>query len=109
VLLLAGIQATQVIASAGLAELGFFEFEDPRFERSRVLDHVRAINAWYAEDEPVTLTPEYVSAVLSHAGDPGSEYWDLMRNETIPAEALLASRMQVMTLATVGQLSPTAN
>jgi hypothetical protein len=32
-----------------------------------------------------------------------------MRNETIPAEALLASRMQFMTLATVGQLSPTAN
>ena len=64
-LLLAGIQATQVIASAGLAELGFFELEDPRFEPSRVLDHVPAINAWYAEDEPVTLTPEYASAVLS--------------------------------------------
>jgi hypothetical protein len=32
-----------------------------------------------------------------------------MKNETIPAESLLSSRMQVMTLAAVGQLSATAN
>jgi hypothetical protein len=32
-----------------------------------------------------------------------------MKNETIPAESLLSSRMQVMTLAAVGQLGATAN
>jgi hypothetical protein len=32
-----------------------------------------------------------------------------MKNETIPAESLLSSRMQIMTLSTVGQLSATAN
>ena len=32
-----------------------------------------------------------------------------MRNETIPAESLVSSRMQVMTLAVIGRLSPTAN
>jgi predicted unusual protein kinase regulating ubiquinone biosynthesis (AarF/ABC1/UbiB family) len=94
---------------AGLASLGFFELDDPRFDPARVLEHVRAINAWYADDEPVTLNPRYVSLLLAHAGDPRSKYWDLMKNETIPAESLLASRMQVMTLAAVGQLSPTAN
>jgi predicted unusual protein kinase regulating ubiquinone biosynthesis (AarF/ABC1/UbiB family) len=96
-------------AHAGLAALGFFERDDPRFVPAHVLEHVRAINAWYAEDEPVTLSPQYVSALLAHAGDPRSEYWDLMRHETIPAESLLSSRMQVMTLAAVGQLNPTAN
>ena len=94
---------------AGLAALGFFEPDDPRFDRALVLEHVRAINAWYADDKLVTLNPQYVSALLAHAGDPRSKYWDLMKNETIPAESLLSSRMQVMTLAAVGQLSATAN
>ena len=94
---------------AGLAALGFFEPDDPRFDRERVLDHVRALNAWYANDEPVRLTPEYVSALLADAGDPRSEYWDLMKNETMPPDALFASRMQAMTLAAVCQLSATAN
>jgi predicted unusual protein kinase regulating ubiquinone biosynthesis (AarF/ABC1/UbiB family) len=94
---------------AGLAALGFFERDDPRFDPARVLEQVRAINAWYTNDEPVTLTPQYVSDLLAHAGDPRSEYWDLMKNETIPAESVFASRMQAMTLSTVGQLRATAN
>jgi hypothetical protein len=94
---------------AGLAALGFFERDDPRFDPARVLDQVRAINAWYTSDEPVTLTSPYVSALLAHAGDPRSEYWELMRNETIPPESVFASRMQAMTLGTVGQLGATAN
>jgi predicted unusual protein kinase regulating ubiquinone biosynthesis (AarF/ABC1/UbiB family) len=94
---------------AGLAALGFFELDDSRFEPARVLEHVRAINAWYADDEPVMLSPQYVSSLLAHAGDPRSKYWDLMKNETIPAESLLASRMQVMMLAALGQLNATAN
>jgi predicted unusual protein kinase regulating ubiquinone biosynthesis (AarF/ABC1/UbiB family) len=96
-------------AHAGLAALGFFDSDDPRFDSARVLEHVRAVNAWYAEDEPVTLSSEYVSALLAHAGDPRSKYWELMKNETIPAESLLSSRMQVMTLAALGQLGATAN
>jgi predicted unusual protein kinase regulating ubiquinone biosynthesis (AarF/ABC1/UbiB family) len=94
---------------AGLAALGFFGLDDPRFDPALVLEHVRAINAWYAEDKPVTLSPQYVSALLAHAGDPRSKYWNLMKNETIPAESLLSSRMQVMTLAAIGQLGATAN
>jgi predicted unusual protein kinase regulating ubiquinone biosynthesis (AarF/ABC1/UbiB family) len=94
---------------AGLAALGFFERHDPRFGPARVLEQVRAINAWYTNDEPVTLTPNYVSALLAHAGDPRSEYWDLIKNETIPPESIFASRMQAMTLGTVGQLKATAN
>src|SRR6202008_1058945 len=36
---------------AGLASLGFFAPNDPRFDPARVLAHVRALNAWYAHDE----------------------------------------------------------
>jgi predicted unusual protein kinase regulating ubiquinone biosynthesis (AarF/ABC1/UbiB family) len=94
---------------SGLAALGFFDASDPRFEPEWVLEHVRALNAWYAVDEPVTLTRQYVSRMMVDAGDPRSEYWELMRHETMPADSLFSNRMQGMTLAVVGQLEATAN
>jgi predicted unusual protein kinase regulating ubiquinone biosynthesis (AarF/ABC1/UbiB family) len=108
-LLRAALEHDAAGVHAGFAALGFFEPDDPRFDPARVLGQVRAINAWYTNDEPVNLTPQYVSALLAHAGDPRSEYWDLMKNETIPPESVFASRMQAMTLGTVGQLRATAN
>jgi predicted unusual protein kinase regulating ubiquinone biosynthesis (AarF/ABC1/UbiB family) len=94
---------------AGLARLGFFDLGHQGIDPSRLLAHVRALNAWYADDRPITLTPGYVSRLLRDAGDPRSEYWDLMRNETIPADLLFSNRMQGMTLAVIGQLRTTAN
>ena len=94
---------------AGLAELGFYDRDDPRFPPARVLAHVRALNAWYAVDEPVTLTRERISRLMVDAADPRSEYWDLMRHETVPANSLFSNRMQGMTLAVLGQLEATAN
>jgi hypothetical protein len=105
----AGLEGDAARVRDGLAALGFFDPADPRIDPDRLLAHVRALNAWYADDEPVTLTPEYVSRLLRDAGDPRSEYWDLMRNETIPADSLFSNRMQGMTLAVLGQLSATAN
>jgi predicted unusual protein kinase regulating ubiquinone biosynthesis (AarF/ABC1/UbiB family) len=105
----AGLEHDADAAHDGLAALGFFDLSDSRFDRKRVLDHVRALNAWYETDAPVTLTPEYVSALLVDAGDPRSDYWDLMKDETLPPDSLFASRMQGMTLATLGELRPTAN
>ena len=105
----AGLDSDAAGVHAGLATLGFFDPGDQRIDPSRLLAHVRALNAWYADDEPVTLTPEYVSRVLRDAGDPRSEYWDLMRNETIPPDSLFSNRMQGMTLAVIGQLRATAN
>ena len=105
----AGLDGDAASVHAGLAALGFFDPGDPRIDPARLLAHVRALNAWYAADEPITLTPEYVSRLLRDAGDPRSEYWDLMRNETIPADSLFSNRMQGMTLAMIGQLNATAN
>jgi hypothetical protein len=94
---------------AGLAALGFFAADDPRFDPAHVLAHARALNVWYASDERVMLTPAYVSSLLLDWGDPRSEYWDVMKNGTMPADSLFASRMQSMTLGIVGQLRTTAN
>jgi predicted unusual protein kinase regulating ubiquinone biosynthesis (AarF/ABC1/UbiB family) len=105
----AGLEHDAASVHAGLAALGFFDPGDPRIDPARLLAHVRALNAWYADDGPVTLTPGYVSRLLLDAGDPRSQYWDLMRNETIPADSLFSNRMQGMTLAAIGQLRATAN
>jgi predicted unusual protein kinase regulating ubiquinone biosynthesis (AarF/ABC1/UbiB family) len=105
----AGLDRDARSVHAGLATLGFFDPADRRIDPDRLLAHVRALNAWYADDELVTLTPQYVSRLLRDAGDPRSEYWDLMRNETIPADSLFSNRMQGMTLAVIGQLRATAN
>ena len=105
----AGLEGDAVGAHAGLASLGFFEQADPHFDPERVLAHVRALNAWYADDVPFTITSRYVSKLMVDAGDPRSDYWDLMRNETVPADSLFSNRMQGMTLAVIGQLNATAN
>jgi len=105
----AGLDGDAARVHAGLAALGFFDTADPRVDADRLLEHVRALNRWYADDEPITLSPDYVSQLILHAGDPRSEYWDLMRHETLPADSLLSNRMQGMTLAVIGQLRTTAN
>ena len=94
---------------AGLAALGFYDVNDPRFAPARVLAHVRALNAWYATDQPVTLTRALVSRLMVDAADPRSEYWELVRHETMPADSLFSNRMQGMTLAALGQFEATAN
>jgi predicted unusual protein kinase regulating ubiquinone biosynthesis (AarF/ABC1/UbiB family) len=105
----AALESDAAKVRADLAALGFFDPGDARFENARLLAHVRALNTWYASDEPVTLTPAYVSRLMVNAGDPRSEYWDLMRNETMPADSLFSNRMQAMTLAALGELEATAN
>jgi predicted unusual protein kinase regulating ubiquinone biosynthesis (AarF/ABC1/UbiB family) len=105
----AALDADAARVHSGLATLGFFAQEDLRFDPARVLAHVRALNRWYASDEPFTITPRFVSTLMVDAGDPRSEYWELMRNETVPADSLFANRMQAMTLAVLGQLNTTAN
>jgi predicted unusual protein kinase regulating ubiquinone biosynthesis (AarF/ABC1/UbiB family) len=93
----------------GFAALGFFAEGDPRFDPARLLAHVHALNGWYAEDADFTITPEYVSRLMVDAGDPRSEYWDLMKNETLPPDSLFSHRMEGMTLGVLGQLQATAN
>jgi predicted unusual protein kinase regulating ubiquinone biosynthesis (AarF/ABC1/UbiB family) len=108
-LLQAALEMDAARVHACLAALGFFDARDARFAPARVLAQVRALNSWYASNEPVTLTPAYVSRLMVDAADPRSEYWELTRNETVPADSLFANRMHGMTLAALGQLEATAN
>ena len=50
-----------------------------------------------------------VAQVLIDFGDPRSEFWELMKHGTMPAQAILARRMEGLTLGVLGQLGATAN
>ena len=94
---------------AQLAGMGFFDAGDPLVPPEAVLEHFHAVTDWYTIDREVTLDRELVGQVLVDLGDPRSGYWELMKRQTMPPDALLARRMEALTLGVLGQLGATAN
>src|SRR3954471_3037499 len=92
-----------------LADLGFYDRDRVQIEAARLLEHVQLLQGWYSHDGEFQLTREYVSELMLQAGDPRSDYWDQMREGTIPADALFARRMEGLTLGVLAQLGATAN
>jgi predicted unusual protein kinase regulating ubiquinone biosynthesis (AarF/ABC1/UbiB family) len=105
----AGLEGDAERLHAVLASMGFFAADDPEVPADRLLEHVQALQGWYLEDAPFRLTREYIARLMIDAGDPRSEYWDLMRRQTMPPDALLGRRMEGLTLGVLGQLEACAN
>ena len=104
-----GMEADAEGLRARLAAMGFFDPEDEQVSAEGVLAHFRDLTRWYIEDREVTIDKRYASEVLIDFGDPRSEHWELMKRETMPPQAMLARRMEALTLAVLGQLEATAN
>ena len=94
---------------AQLGKMGFFDPGDEAVTPEAVLAHLRDVTRWYVEDGERTIDRELVSQVLIDFGDPRSEHWELMKRETMPPQAMLARRMEALTLGVLGQLGATAN
>jgi predicted unusual protein kinase regulating ubiquinone biosynthesis (AarF/ABC1/UbiB family) len=92
-----------------LGSMGFFDPEDEQIAPAAVFEHLRDVTRWYIEDRELTVDRELVSQVLIDFGDPRSRHWQLMRRETMPPQAMLARRMEALTLGVLGQLGATAN
>jgi predicted unusual protein kinase regulating ubiquinone biosynthesis (AarF/ABC1/UbiB family) len=92
-----------------LAAMGFFDPDDPELPPDAVLAHFRDVTHWYIDDGERTLDKRYAAQVLVDFGDPRSEHWAIMRRETVPPQAMLARRMEALTLGVLGQLEATAN
>ena len=105
----AGMERDAEALHAALAEMGFFDADNPALAPTAVLDQFRAATAWYIDDRPLTIDREVVSEVLIAASDPRSDHWELMRHQTLPAEALLARRMEGLVLGVLAALGATAN
>ena len=74
-----------------------------------MLDHLRDVTRWYVDDEEVTIDREVVAQVLIDFGDPRSAHWELMKRETMPPQAMLARRMEALTLGRARAAEATAN
>jgi predicted unusual protein kinase regulating ubiquinone biosynthesis (AarF/ABC1/UbiB family) len=92
-----------------LGAMGFYDPADETITPEAVFDHFHDVTRWYIEDREVTVDRELVSQVLIDFGDPRSRHWQLMRRETMPPQAMLARRMEALTLGVLGQLGATAN
>jgi predicted unusual protein kinase regulating ubiquinone biosynthesis (AarF/ABC1/UbiB family) len=104
-----GMEGDAAGLHAQLASMGFFDLEDDGVDPEAVLAHFRDVTSWYVEDREVTIDRSVVSQVLIDFGDPRSPHWELMKRETMPPGAMLARRMEALTLGVLGKLGATAN
>jgi predicted unusual protein kinase regulating ubiquinone biosynthesis (AarF/ABC1/UbiB family) len=88
---------------AGLAKLGYLP-EPVTFEPEMLLGQLRTAGEWYFEPGFRRLTPSYITDVMERGGSPRSDYFEQMRRETIPPQALLIRRMEGLVFSTLGEL-----
>jgi predicted unusual protein kinase regulating ubiquinone biosynthesis (AarF/ABC1/UbiB family) len=105
----AGLERNAADLRAALAGMGFFDPADDVITAERVMSHFEAAAGWYAEDRAFTIDRPYVRQVFITVSDPRSDYFDIMKRQTVPPDAMFARRMEALTLAVLGQLEATAN
>jgi len=92
-----------------LHELGFVK-NPSKLDAERLLDHMRAVGGWFVmEDRELEITPKRVMKIIESTNDPRSEYFDLMRRESLPADELMGRRMEIGVVAVLGQLRAKRN
>jgi predicted unusual protein kinase regulating ubiquinone biosynthesis (AarF/ABC1/UbiB family) len=108
---LAGEQALARAVVAGdaravhrdLSELGFLP--DPgAFDPERLLAQLRLAGEWYVEPGARRMSPAYVTDLIERGSSPRSEFFDDMRQMTLPPQALLIRRMEGLVFSTLGEL-----
>jgi hypothetical protein len=61
------------------------------------------------EDAEIEVDPIRVMRMIEATHDPRSEYYELMRRESIPAEEMMGRRMEIGVIAVLGQLRAKRN
>ena len=74
-----------------------------------ILEQFDDFTWWYTRDEEIELTPEIATEVMIQMSDPRSRHFGKMRHETLPPDHLFGRRLEMLTLAVLGQLRATAN
>lgn len=91
-----------------LADLGYLKKPD-RVDAEHLMAHTRAVGGWYMTDAEITIDADTVMTAMEAMTDPRSEFYDLIRQESLPADELMGQRMQTGVLAVLGQLRATRN
>lgn len=79
------------------------------YEPDEVLHQFDEFIGWYTKDEEVRLSPGYATKVMLEMSDPRSSFFGKMRHETLPPDHVFGRRVEMLTLAVIGQLRATAN
>jgi len=88
---------------AGLAALGYLP-APADFESERLLAHLATAGQWYFEPGFRRLSPDYVRETLEVGSSPRSPWFEQMRRQTIPPQALLIRRMEGLVFSVLGEL-----
>jgi predicted unusual protein kinase regulating ubiquinone biosynthesis (AarF/ABC1/UbiB family) len=91
-----------------LAELGFIP-EPEKLDPDDLMAYVVEGIWWYTQDQSVRLDQKIVSTVAIETGDPRSKHFATMRHQDIVPEHLFGRRLELLTLAVLGQLNAEAN
>jgi predicted unusual protein kinase regulating ubiquinone biosynthesis (AarF/ABC1/UbiB family) len=84
--------------------MGLLGERPERFDPDRLLAQFLDATWWYVEDGEVELVPEIATEVMIQMSDPRSTHFAQMRHETLPADHLFGRRVEMLTLAVLGQL-----
>src|SRR6266513_327367 len=86
-----------------LNDLGFIK-NPSKLDAERLMEHVMVVGGWYLEDREIEISSRRVMKVIESTSDPRSEYYSLMRRESIPADELMGRRMETGVLAVLAHL-----
>ena len=89
-------------------DLGFVK-NPSKLDAERLLEHTMAVSGWFIEDREVEISAKRVMKIIESTNDPRSEYYDLMRRESLPADELMGRRMEIGVVAVLGQLRAKRN
>jgi hypothetical protein len=91
------------------SETGFLQHPE-RFRPDKLLAQFLDATWWYVLDEgEIQLQPEVATQVMIDMSDPRSSHFAQMRHETLPADHIFGRRVEMLTLAVLGQLRARAN
>ncbi|WP_354699522.1 hypothetical protein DSM112329_05239 [Paraconexibacter sp. AEG42_29] len=91
-----------------LGKLGYLP--DPEsFDVDATYEQLRGAGSWYLTPGVLRITPDVVREVMEIAGSPRSPYFEAMRRQTVPPEALLIRRMEGLLFAVLGELRAAAD
>jgi predicted unusual protein kinase regulating ubiquinone biosynthesis (AarF/ABC1/UbiB family) len=91
------------------SETGFLQHPE-RFRPDKLLAQFLDATWWYVLDEgEIQLQPEVATQVMIDMSDPRSAHFAQMRHETLPADHIFGRRVEMLTLAVLGQLRAKAN
>jgi predicted unusual protein kinase regulating ubiquinone biosynthesis (AarF/ABC1/UbiB family) len=91
-----------------LNDLGFIK-NPSKLDAERLMEHVMVVGGWSLEDREIEISPRRVMKVIESTSDPRSEYYSLMRRESLPADELMGRRMETGVLAVLAQLRAKRN